>query len=306
MSLLALLASLASQYAFPPRGRQALLALYGRLALAVSRRLDAGDRSSGIVAWLVLAAIVVGPVVLATALAMALHPVVVWVLDVVVLYFSVRFLETTRELGTIERLLREGDATGAANQLAAWQGEPVDAPEAAVVARLAAEHALRESHHGAFALLFWFLVLPGPIGVVLYPLAQRAARSWEPLPDPHGHDFGWFAARAFQALDWIPQRLTACAFAVVGDFEDALFCWRSQAPQWPRADEAIVLAAGAGALGVRLGDPVPRAGALLERPPLGVGDPAREEALASLEGLLWRAWILWMVVVLLAAALHAA
>ncbi len=306
MSLLALLASLASQYAFPPRGRQALLALYGRLALAVSRRLDAGDRNSGIVAWLVLAAIGVGPVMLATALAMALHPVVVWILDVVVLYFSIRFLETTRELGAIERLLREGDATGAANQLAAWLGEPVDAPDAPVVARLAAEHALRESHHGAFALLFWFLVLPGPIGLVLYPLAQRAARSWEPLPDPQGHDFGWFATRAFQALDWIPQRLTACAFAVVGDFEDALFCWRSQAPQWPRADEAIVLAAGAGALGVRLGDPVPRAGAFLDRPALGVGDPAREEALASLEGLLWRAWILWMVVFLLAAALHAA
>ncbi len=306
MSLLALLASLASQYAFPPRGRQALLALYGRVALAVSRRMDAGDRNSGIVAWLVLVAIVAGPVALATALAMALHPVVVWILDVAVLYFSIRFLETTRELGAIERLLREGDATGAANLLAAWRGEPVDTPDADVVARLAAEHALRESHHGAFALLFWFLVLPGPIGVVLYPLAQRAARSWEPLPDPQGHDFGWFAARAFQVLDWIPQRLTACAFAVVGDFEDALFCWRSQAPLWPRPDEAIVLAAGAGALGARLGDPVPRSGAFVDRPALGVGESAREETLASLEGLLWRAWILWMVVFLLAAALHAA
>ncbi len=306
MSLLALLVSMAAQYAFPPRGRQVLLAFYGRVALAVSRRLDAGDRNSGIVAWLVLVAIVVGPVAVATALAAALHPVVVWILDVVVLYFSLRFLETTRELGAIERLLREGDATEGANGLAAWRGEPVDAPDADVVARLAAEHALRESHHGAFALLFWFLVLPGPIGLVLYPLAQRAARSWEPRPDPEGHDFGWFAARAFQLLDWIPQRLTACAFAVVGDFEDALFCWRSQAQQWPRADEAIVLAAGAGALGVRLGEPVPRAGGLHERPSLGVGDPAREETLASLEGLLWRAWILWMVVFLLAAALHAA
>ena len=294
MSLLALLASLALQYAFPPRGRQALLALYGRLALAVSRRLDAGDRNSGIVAWLVLAAIVVGPVALATALAMALHPVVVWVLDVVVLYFSVRFLETTRELGTLERLLREGDATGAANQLAAWQGEPVDTPEAAVVARLAAEHALRESHHGAFALLFWFLVLPGPIGVVLYPLAQRAARSWEPLPDPHGHDFGWFAARALRVLDWIPQRLTACAFAVVGDFEDALFCWRSQAPQWPRAEEAIVLAAGAGALGVRLGMPLTEVEGLQPRTDLGLGEPADAPFLDSTVGLLWRALVLWV------------
>jgi membrane protein required for beta-lactamase induction len=39
-------------------------------------------------------------------------------------------------------------------------------------------------------------------------------------------------------IDWIPQRLTAFVFAVVGDFEDALFCWRSQAAQWVRPEEA--------------------------------------------------------------------
>jgi hypothetical protein len=40
------------------------------------------------------------------------------------------------------------------------------------------------------------------------------------------------------------------------------------------------------------------------RPTLGVGEGAREDALASLEGLLWRALALWLVVFLLAAALH--
>ena len=49
-----------------------------------------------------------------------------------------------------------------------------------------------------------------------------------------------------------------------------------------------MLASGAGALGVRLGDPLPRDGVFVDRPPLGTGDPAREESLASLEGLLWR------------------
>ena len=93
----------------------------------------------------------------------------------------------------------------------------------------------------------------------LYPLALRAARSWEHLVDPDERDFGWFAARAFHAIDWIPQRVTAFAFAVVGNFEDALYCWRSQAGQWMRPEEGIVLASGAGALGVRLGEPIPRA-----------------------------------------------
>ena len=147
------------------------------------------------------------------------------------------------------------------------------------------------------------MVLPGPLGLVLYPLTQRAARLWDISGDPDEREFGWFAGRAFEVLDWIPQRVTAFVFAIVGDFEDALFCWRSQASQWLRPEEGIVLASGAGALGVRLGDPIARGETLLDRPVLGTGEAAGEEALASLEGLLWRALVLWLVAFLLAAAL---
>jgi len=37
------------------------------------------------------------------------------------------------------------------------------------------------------------------------------------------------------------------------------------------------LSRGAGALGVRLGDPVERGAGLVDRPALGVGEPARED-----------------------------
>jgi len=217
---------------------------------------------------------------------------------------TLHFLSTTRHLSAIEAALRAGDAAAAANRLAEWQGEPAGVDDAAAVTRLAAEQALREAHHGTFAILFWFLALPGPLGLVLYPLVHRAARTWEQGVEPDERDFGWFAARAFHVIDWIPQRLTAFTFAVVGNFEDALYCWRSQAAQWLRPEEGIVLASGAGALGVRLGEPLPRGGAFVDRPPLGTGDPAREESLASLEGLLWRGLVLWLVVFLLAAALQ--
>ena len=304
MSLLALLVALLAQHAYPPRPRQPLLAFYGRMCLSAAKRLDAGDRNSGIVAWLALMVAVLVPAALLTALAAAIHPFALWLLDIAALYATLRFLYTAGELGAIEKLLREGDVVGAASRLAQWRGEPVAADEAGSLARLAAEHALREAHQGAFAPLFWYLVLPGPVGLVLYPLALRAAQSWEQVVDPEERDFGWFAGRAFHAIDWIPQRLTAFVFAVVGDFEDAIFCWRSQSAGWGRPEEGIVLASGAGALGVRLGDPISESGALVVRPPLGVGEDAREDALASLEALLWRALALWLIVFLLQAALH--
>jgi cobalamin biosynthesis protein CobD/CbiB len=246
------------------------------------------------------------PVALATALAAAIHPVVLGLLDAVALYASLRFLGTVKELAAIETALREQKAGVAANLLAQWRGEPVGTDDAGALARMSAEQALREAHHGTFAPLFWFLVLPGPLGLVLYPLAQRAAQSWEQVVEPDERDFGWFAGRAFYAIDWIPQRLTAFTFAMVGNFEDALFCWRSQAALWMRPEEGIVLAGGAGALGVRLGDPVPGVDGLVARPALGSGEPAREDALTSLEGLLWRALIVWLIAYLLAAALQLA
>jgi cobalamin biosynthesis protein CobD/CbiB len=302
VSLLALLACLLAQHAYPPKLRQSLTGFYGRMCLSAAKRLNAGDRNSGIVAWAALIAAVMIPAALVTALAAAIHPAVLWILDVAVLYVSLRFLTTTATLAAIEKSLREGDVAAAANRLALWQGEPLESADAGTVARLAAEHALREGHHGTFALLFWFLALPGPLGLVLYPLALRAAQSWEHLVDPDERDFGWFAARAFFVIDWIPQRLTASTFALVGDFEDALYCWRTQASQWLRPEEGIVLASGAGALSVRLGEPIPAGGGFVSRPGLGVGELAGEDALVSLEGLLWRALILWMIVYGLVAA----
>jgi len=291
VSILALIAALVAQHARPVEGRQALLAFYGRMCLSAAKRLNAGDRNSGILAWVALVAAVLVPVALVALLAAAIHPIVLWVLEVAFLYGTLTFFSTTNSLAAIERALRQGDAGAAASQLGLWRAEPLETDDAGTIARLAAEHGLREGHQGTFAPLFWYLVLPGPLGLVLYPLALRAARSWEHVVESGERDFGWFAARAFQAIDWIPQRVSAFVFALAGNFEDALYCWRSQAAQWARPEEGIVLASGAGALGVRLGE-------------VGAGEAPREDALASLEGMLWRVLVVWMIFFLLAAALQ--
>jgi cobalamin biosynthesis protein CobD/CbiB len=97
----------------------------------------------------------------------------------------------------------------------------------------------------------------------------------------------------------LPSRATAFAFAIVGDFEDALYCWRTQAGQWPDRNAGIVLASGAGALGVRLGLPLVEGAEVDEGAELGLGDPADVDFMQSAVGLVWRATVLWMLLLLL-------
>lgn len=113
--------------------------------------------------------------------------------------------------------------------------------------------------------------------------------------------FGSFATQVFGFLEWMPARLTGIAFAVVGDFEDAAYCWRTQAAKWPDSSLGVVLASGAGAMGVRLGMPILTELSPVDRPEIGLGDEADVGFLDSTVGLIWRA----LVVILFALGLLA-
>ncbi|HJV12173.1 MAG TPA: cobalamin biosynthesis protein, partial [Burkholderiales bacterium] len=108
--------------------------------------------------------------------------------------------------------------------------------------------------------------------------------------------FARFAEQAFHVLEWPAVRLTAAAFALVGDFENTVYCWRTQARTWPDPDAGVLLAAGAGAMGVRLGMPVQEVDGLQPRPELGVGEEADGPFLDTTVGMLWRALVLWVAV----------
>jgi adenosylcobinamide-phosphate synthase len=63
--------------------------------------------------------------------------------------------------------------------------------------------------------------------------------------------------------------------------------------------QGIILASGAGALGVRLGDSLQEADSEHYRPELGIGEEADTDFLQSATGLIWRALILWIMLLLL-------
>ena len=154
-----------------------------------------------------------------------------------------------------------------------------------------------------FGVLVCFFLLPGPCGAVLYRAAAVFADTWGRRNDDAAERFGKFSQQAFAVIDWLPLRITAAGFAIVGNFEDAVYCWRNQADKWPDdqlgSGIGIVLASGAGALGVRLGMPVVEAGEISDRAEIGTGDEADVDFMQSAVGLVWRALMLWLLLLLL-------
>jgi adenosylcobinamide-phosphate synthase len=289
-----------NQYlALPWRAR--LGELFSTLAQQLKQTLDGGDRAHGLIAWAVLVVPVCALVALACSLAYRLNPLLALLLNALVLYLLTSLNETARYLSRLPPALRRDELGEARSLLGAWREIDASACDTNQIVRLGIEQALIQVHRRWFAPIMWFVVLPGPAGALLYWLSRLLAENWASDRRETGAPFAWFACQAFEWIDWVPQRLTAVTFAIVGNFEDAVFCWRAQAPTWSKRDEAIVLASGAGALGVKLGDPVGAAADVEFRPTLGTGETADIDHLRSTEGLIWRAVVLWLGLLLLIA-----
>ena len=90
---------------------------------------------------------------------------------------------------------------------------------------------------------------------------------------------------------------------MVGNFEEAIDCWRNHAQRFPDDNDGVVLAATAGALNVRLGGEALRAEHALDaRDQDSESTPGRAPEMAhlpSVVGLVWRSVVLWMVLLAL-------
>ena len=294
MSILAIIAALLLEQWRPLGDRKAYFAVLSRGAAWLEHNFNAGEERHGVIAWTLAVMLPVLGAGIAYWLLWMANPLLAALFNVAALYLTLGFRQFSHYFTGIQAAVRVGDIDQARDLIGAWRGAPASHRSREEVLRLAVEEALTASHRHVFGVLFWFMLLPGPSGAILYRLALFLRRRWGGLGP-----FGRLAEQACFVLEWPAVRVSAVAFAVVGDFEDAVYCWRTQARAWPDPNAGIILAAGAGALGVRLGMPLASIGELEVRPELGVGEPVDAPVLVSTVGLLWRALVLWVFVLLL-------
>ena len=297
MAFFALVAALLIEQLRPLPRPNPVHRLLRRYIRSLERSLDAGHYEHGTVAWV---AALAPPVIVVAGISIYLGeaaPPLALLFDAAVLYLTMGMRQFTHELAGILEALRAGDLEAARTVLARWQGSASTTLSAAEIARLAIERALIDAHRHVFGVIACFAVF-GAAGAVAYRIAAMLNDAWG-TREPADGEFGKFGRVAFEWIDWIPVRLSAISFAIVGDFEDAVYCWRTQAHAWHDVNQGVVLAAGAGALGVRLGSVVGAAGPVEFRPDIGTGDEADVELMTSTIGLIWRALVLWLFLILL-------
>jgi cobalamin biosynthesis protein CobD/CbiB len=303
MSLLSLIAAFLLEQVHPLSTRKYLFTWMDSYVDFFQHHLNAGERKHGKIAW--LAAILL-PLLLVTSiywLLMSIQPALAWLASVLVLYLTVGFRRSSHYFTDIQKALRKRDLNGAQTFLSQWCGKSCHEMNEEEVARVTIEQALLASHRNVFGVVTWFVFFMviglGPAGAIVYRLGLFLNARWGALNTEESGNFGDFARQACRIMEWLPIRLSAMTFAIVGDFEDTVYCWRTQAANWPDTEEGILLASGAGALGVRLGMTVVQDSIPVFRPEIGMDEGADVDFMQSTIGLVWRALVFWMILLLL-------
>lgn len=265
----------------------------GRLEAPARRLLPA--RAAGLLAWL----FAVAPWVALAVVVRGLYPAAQWAVDIGLLYFALGARSLADHAEAIAAPLAAGDLTAARERVGRIVSRDARALDATGVAKAGTESVLENGNDAVFGALFWFCVAGGP-GALLFRLANTLDAMWG-YRNERFIRFGWAAARLDDALNWLPARLTALTYAVLGRTRSALACWREQAPTWDSPNAGPVMAAGAGALAVQLGGAAIYHGREEQRPPLGCGAPADAQSVRRAVTLVRHGMLLWLSVVAVAA-----
>ena len=192
----------------------------------------------------------------------------------------------------VSQALKTGDLADAREQVGRIVSRKAEALDEQGISTAATESMLENGADAVFASLFWFLVAGLP-GVILHRLVNTLDAMWGYRNEGYLY-FGRCAARLDDALNWLPARLTALTYALLGNTHTAFRCWRSQASAWDSPNAGPVMASGAGALAVTLGGSAPYASGIHNRPVLGEGPPPNADTIEAAIRLVKRGVWLWL------------
>ncbi len=171
----------------------------------------------------------------------------------------------------------------------------------AAIARGAIESAAENFSDGVVAPIFWFLIAGLP-GLMVYKLVNTADSMIGYRTEKY-EEFGKFAARLDDALNWVPARLSAIAFMIAQRRWDIWGLIRRDAPLHRSPNAGWPEAAMAAGLDVALSGPRSYEGEMRDFPWVnedGARDIGAKEVDQAVD-MLWTAWLVIFTIAVLVA-----
>jgi len=178
MGVIAIIAALLLEQWRPLSDRKAVAGALAAWSDWLERTFNAGEARHGTIAWIVAALAPVAAALALYALLAWLSPFAALLLNIAALYVTLGFRQFSHFFTAIQSAIRDGEVERSRELIGAWRGESATHRSREEVIRLAIEEAISASHRNVFAVLFWFIVLPGPSGAILYRMAVFLDRRW--------------------------------------------------------------------------------------------------------------------------------
>jgi adenosylcobinamide-phosphate synthase len=247
---------------------------FGKLANALECKLNRDNArfGKGMLAWMLAVVPLVLLMYWITCWMANVGVIAAWGVHALLLYFCLGLRSLRDHALPIAYALQRGDLPQARQLTAMIVSRDTENADASDLAKAGVESLLENGNDAVFGTLFWFIVAGAP-GAVLFRLANTLDAMWG-YRTTRFLAFGCAAARIDDVLNWLPARLTALSYALLGNTRLAWQCWKMQARAWSSPNAGPVMSAGAGALGLALGGAACYDGVIEERPPLGRGRAA--------------------------------
>ncbi|MCK9504354.1 MAG: adenosylcobinamide-phosphate synthase CbiB [Porticoccaceae bacterium] len=274
------------------------LVFYGGLVTGLESRLrrsadsPARQQLQGALGWLILAAV---PALLLAWLLSGIEGWLASVVNLLVLYVCIGRRSLGEHARAVSAPLLAGNLDTARRRVAMIVSRQTADLDRNGVTKATVESVLENGSDAVLAPIFWFVVASAP-GALLYRLANTLDARWGYRNRDYLY-FGRVAARLDDLLNWVPARLCALSYGLMGSLTPALRCWRTQARLAASPNAGPVMAAGAGALKIKLGGAAIYHGKREQRPLLGCGAEVTAVDIERTLALLDRALVLWVVII---------
>ncbi len=264
---------------------------FGNMALAIEQLIYANSKKNGSYTVMLL---VIPPVAcVAFAQIVFEFPII----DIAVLYFAIGWKSLTIHAKQVKAALQDDNLVAARQYVGYLVSRDTTEMDSIGITKGTIESVLENGNDAIFGALFWFVVAGAP-GAVAYRLVNTLDAMWG-YRNTRYRQFGWAAARLDDCMNYIPARLTAFSYALMGNVRTALSCWREQGSVWKSPNAGPVMASGAGSLNLSLGGPACYHGKLENRIILGTTRTPEIGDIDMALRLIQRTLLFWIVIIVI-------